>query len=497
MAFQSFPGIEPAVLPAATLNYIISRIPQDDIQNRSDVDRVDDGGWRRAIDYLDNAEVAIEGAGGDDLTFQTVATIRDFGVTEDDAALLLQTVWNPKCQPPWSPEELRHKVRNVYRYATKPVGDRSPLSDFDIVDENGDPLDYNKRHYPLAVLSATPDLTQRGLIKNFILEGELSLLYGDSNTGKTFVAIDAALAVSQGIPWFGYKTRRKGVLYIASESGGSVGNRVAAYCMHRELDSVPAAFLLNPNTVDLNDKRLLRYLLSDLDKIIHCTQEDTGLDIGLVVIDTLNASMGGGNENSAEDMGAFLAGLRSLRNFSGAHIMVVHHLGKDRTKGARGHSSLIAAVDSAFELTRDGRIRTTKQRNLERGVPLGFQLLDVELGHDEDGDPITSCVVEPRGVRISGSDDFDDVADGTRFDAVYDDENLPELMRLFLDWWADEFNSALVARDDHFSYFEGLYLAAGRERKYSRRTYERQLKLAENEGYVEVEEHYLFIKLAR
>lgn len=74
---------------------------------------------------------------------------------------------------------------------------------------------------------------------------------------------------------------------------------------------------------------------------------------GLVVVDTLAAGFGSGNENSPDDMGAFLPNIRRLCAGTSAHVMIVHHTGKDAERGARGHSALRAAVDTEIEVVAD------------------------------------------------------------------------------------------------------------------------------------------------
>lgn len=115
----------------------------------------------------------------------------------------------------------------------------------------------------------------------------------------------------------------------------------------------------------------------------------------LIVVATLARAMGDGDENSGQDMGALIRTLDRIRAATGAHVMAVHHAGKDTSKGARGHSSLRAAVDTEVQVTRDGMVitaQTRKQRDMDGSRSLTCGLLPVDLGHDEDGDPVMSCV---------------------------------------------------------------------------------------------------------
>ncbi len=110
--------------------------------------------------------------------------------------------------------------------------------------------------------------------------------------------------------------------------------------------------------------------------------------------------MAGGNENGPEDMTAFISNVDAMRAATGAHCMLVHHSGKDVAAGARGHSSLRAATDTEIEMElskEDGLrfARATKQRDMETGAEFAFKLDVITLGVDQDGDDVTTCVIEP------------------------------------------------------------------------------------------------------
>ena len=116
----------------------------------------------------------------------------------------------------------------------------------------------------------------------------------------------------------------------------------------------------------------------------------------MVVVDTLAMSIGEGSENDGRDMGMFISNIMRLKAYFNCHILIVHHTGKDRSKGARGHSSLRAALDTEIELKADGLVRVasvTKQRDMESGKKVAFTLEVVELGLDEDLEVVTSCVI--------------------------------------------------------------------------------------------------------
>jgi len=124
----------------------------------------------------------------------------------------------------------------------------------------------------------------------------------------------------------------------------------------------------------------------------------TGIAVQLIVIDTLARCIGSGDENSAQYMSQFLAACDRIRLSTGATVLIVHHVGKSAQAGARGSSALLGAVDTAIEVEKlyYGRVaRVVKQKDGQDGIEIGFDLEEVEIGHDDEGEPITTCVVRP------------------------------------------------------------------------------------------------------
>ena len=116
----------------------------------------------------------------------------------------------------------------------------------------------------------------------------------------------------------------------------------------------------------------------------------------MIVVDTLAQVSPGANENTSEDMGRVLSNIRLLHEATGAMILLVHHAGKDLSKGSRGWSGLKAAADVQIEVLRydggDREIVIEKMKDGEDGLRWGFKLEVIELGIDMDGDIVTSCV---------------------------------------------------------------------------------------------------------
>jgi hypothetical protein len=246
-----------------------------------------------------------------------------------------------------------------------------------------------------------PPVTSAALVKGVLDECGMSVLYGESGAGKTFFTLDLALHVALGWEWRGNRVRQSGVIYIAAEGQNGVRKRIEAFRQHHGLKDAFPPFALIPTSVDLLDPA------ADTEPLIaKIMAAASRFPIKLVVVDTLARAMAGGNENASDDMGAFIRNIDRIRQETGAHVLIVHHCGKDTAKGARGHSSLRAATDTEIELTTDSDIKTAsikKQKDGEEGAEYRFRLESLTIGKDEDGDPIRSCVVQPEDAGAAGT----------------------------------------------------------------------------------------------
>lgn len=238
--------------------------------------------------------------------------------------------------------------------------------------------------------------THQYLIKGLLPKATLGVLYGESGSGKSFITLDMCVAVARGLPWRGKRSTQGRVVYIVAEGAAGFRNRLIAYARHHGLD--PAGIPLD--IIDATPNLLLKDDALDVCKAIL----DTGARPSLVVVDTLAQAMAGANENASEDMGKALAHCKGIYKATGAMVLLVHHSGKDSSRGARGWSGMRAAADVELEVTRtiQGRaLRTTKQKDGADYQEWGFGLEVVNIGQDQDGDTLTSCVVVEAEVPAS------------------------------------------------------------------------------------------------
>jgi hypothetical protein len=213
------------------------------------------------------------------------------------------------------------------------------------------------------------------------------MIYGESGSGKSFVVLDMVLAVARGVEWRGLRTKPGRVAYVVAEGGGGFPKRIKAYGNHHGVDVTALPFSLLNAAPNFTAK-------ADVGEVIRGIQAAGGADI--IVVDTLAQVTPGANENAGEDMGRVIAHCKALHKHTRATVLLVHHAGKDASRGARGWSGMKAAMDAEIEVTRGvaGRkVKLTKQKDGEDGLEFGFELQRVIVGMDEDGDVIESAVV--------------------------------------------------------------------------------------------------------
>lgn len=238
------------------------------------------------------------------------------------------------------------------------------------------------------------------LIKGVLPDAELVVLFGASGSGKTFVALDMAFAVAQGLPWRGHRTKKGRVVIIAAEGAGGLTKRVRAYAKHHDIDLRDVAIDVITAAPNFLHEEDIAEVLAEIKALG---------EVALVVVDTLAQVTPGANENGAEDMGRALANLRLIREMAGATVMAVHHAGKDASKGSRGWSGIKAAADAQIEVIRhengQREIHLEKMKDGEDGLRFGFRLEIVELGMDADGDLLTSCVAVEADLPVAKAED--------------------------------------------------------------------------------------------
>lgn len=241
-----------------------------------------------------------------------------------------------------------------------------------------------------------PVVDTADLVEDLLGEQQMSVIYGESNCGKTFFGLDVSAHIAIARQWRGKAVEGGGVIYVACEGGFGIRNRVSAFAKHYGLTGQDIPLAIVPSAINLLDPEADTPRLIEL---IKRAQDTIQQQVRHLTVDTLSRAMAGGNENSPDDMGALVINSDRIRQATGAHFSFIHHSGKDAAKGARGHSLLRAATDTEIEVTRDpdakvSTARATKQREMPIEGAFVFSLESIVLGQNKRGKDITSCVVK-------------------------------------------------------------------------------------------------------
>jgi hypothetical protein len=233
----------------------------------------------------------------------------------------------------------------------------------------------------------------RWIIENVLPEKGFAALYGPPGSYKSFIALDIAEAVATGRQWMGNQVTNPGaVLYIAGEGHGGIGARIKACKINHQTQDGAEIYVIRYQLNLRSSADDFNLLMESIDNLI----ERTGIELRLVQIDTLARAFGGGNENDSQDMGAFIHNAGRLQRKLDCALMVLHHSGKDATKGLRGHSSLLGAVDTQLELTKleqterkdgvagQGILTISKQKDGQDNLKFGFEMVNIDINQGAD-----------------------------------------------------------------------------------------------------------------
>ncbi len=272
--------------------------------------------------------------------------------------------------------------------------------------EEGDANDYAQRGRDLAAL-----LTQRRpwlikgrdfykkpdpikwLIKGWVQANAMMMCFGESGAGKTFFVLDLALTIASGMTdWHGHRVKPGPVVYLAGEGHYGLKARIAAWVHERgrDVDDI----YVSESACDLNTAEGYNRVVREIN--------DYEARPVLIVVDTLNRFLLG-DENKADDARSLIDACGKLMQQYRCSVLIVHHTGvsPDARTRARGSSAFKGAMDVELlvEAVAGGAIKVTqtKSKDAESPTPLCFDKVQTTVPgwYDDDGDPVTSVVLEP------------------------------------------------------------------------------------------------------
>ncbi|WP_441278585.1 AAA family ATPase [Tardiphaga sp. 172_B4_N1_3] len=241
-------------------------------------------------------------------------------------------------------------------------------------------------------------LRKNWILKGILARGETTAWVGKPGSLKSALMADLCLAVAGGKDWRGNRSKAAcGVVYFALERVDLVRRRLRAGWPPTESDP-PIAVV--PETMNLMDLRTVERVIAIINDV---NERIRPHKVGLIVIDTFAKAIaaGGGDENSAKDQGVCFANLARIKSATSVHVAIVGHTGKDEARGMRGSNASYGDVDVMVEISGD-QVKTatvTKANDRPEGPLLSFGSKIIELGVDEDGDPVTVNIVSQEAVE--------------------------------------------------------------------------------------------------
>lgn len=234
---------------------------------------------------------------------------------------------------------------------------------------------------------------------NWMIDGiaetdSFCVLFGDPESGKSFMAMDWACCVATGIEWKGKRVKQGPVLYINGEGHNGVNRRLTAWAIANKVNLRAHPLYLSSTTTALTDEMAR----AEFEAVVAEFIREHGQPV-LIVIDTLARNFGPGDENSTQDMQRAVETVDAIRLLTGAWIIAIHHSGHGDKSRARGSIVLRGAADTEYRMGRlnsggDTLLEATKMKDGAKPPPMTFRFADVELGvQDEHGHEVTSAVL--------------------------------------------------------------------------------------------------------
>lgn len=229
----------------------------------------------------------------------------------------------------------------------------------------------------------------RWLLRPYLEEAVLALLYGNLGTLKSFIALHWSLQLAQ---------RNVPVLYFSAEGKG-LERRMRGWCARYAAGKTPEDAMLSMPFYAI--ERPLELSQSQvLDAVDAGIKEN--IPPKLIVVDTLARYAGALDENKAQDMNVLIGAADRLRLDYGATILLVHHTGHSAKDRARGSYALMAATDAHFLVERPNlqellvTVTTGRLKDSESPPPFSLRGEVIPLGYlDEDKQPVTTLVLQP------------------------------------------------------------------------------------------------------
>lgn len=350
-----------------------------------------------ATRFLETAEPALMGSGGNDHIYRTAAYVKDFGLSCNKAVELMLGHWYERCVPNNREESMARIVENAYTYGEKAPGAANPQDVFEAwedpdpkVEPNTQPQTNSKSLFIDLTELLTGSLKIDYLVEGIIETPSTGLMFGESTAGKSFLGLGLGMSVAYGVPWLGHEVNKKGlVFYLCGEGQKGIPRRLKAWLKHHGLDPKTDVFKVSRRRLEL-DAKSAETMRAEIESMA----AQWGRPV-LIIVDTLARHLPGtSDENSAKDVGAFINAVDYLKDAFRCVMLIIHHSGKKALDVSRGSSVLKAAMDFEIKVS-TGVVAYTKQKDGELPEPFGFDLMDVEVEFGVKSAVIVESALDP------------------------------------------------------------------------------------------------------
>lgn len=317
--------------------------------------------------------------------------MRRYGMTEAEIMAALSIANETRCEIPLPSSELSQIVRSVCRYDPESdlaadIGLGSDAAEAILDAAKAEAQEY---YFTRASSYLGQPAPLRWIIKGWLPDSSVNMVYGESGAGKTFLTLDMACCIASGKAWHGHKTKAGIVVYMAGEGNYGLRQRVTAWCRQNNITDLDNLLISN-KAVDIDSPAIAA-------QIINAIREITSDDVAAIFIDTVNNHMSG-DENSAKDTRNMLNACQIVSRALNSSICLNHHTGHavDSKNRARGSSAWKASLDSSIlvmKVDNSIEVSCTKMKDAEPPEAFFGKLSTVDLGWvDEDNQAITGAV---------------------------------------------------------------------------------------------------------
>ena len=247
-------------------------------------------------------------------------------------------------------------------------------------DRDGQPSDKGPRFVPVAIDNVTISAEPPWLIDGLLPARGLACIVGPPKSGKSFLTSDMLFSVARCAPYAGRQTIPGPVVYLTGEGVNGFKRRLVAMRRHHDTEGAGTPFYMVDNVPDLGSEQTdLPRLVADLDAFI---AEQAPEGVRAIVLDTLARCMGEADENAARDMGRFVNRCSAIERHFECVVVVVHHVGKDPSRGSRGSNSLNGAADVTMIVEKNetlSKVRVDEMKDGREGQEWTFRLVPYDL----------------------------------------------------------------------------------------------------------------------